>query len=418
MVYALYNIAATIVAPFGAAWLAVNPAHRLLLARFAPPIPSLPSPRPFWVHACSVGETGAAKPVIEHMKARWPGVPILLTVSTAAAMQFAKTSLPEIPVAWLPFDHPAMVRRFVRRLNPRALLLIETELWPNVLRETRGAGAPVLLVNGRLSDKYLHRYQRFRRLLKPIAAQLSAAGMQNEEYAARLQSLGIDPARIRVTGCTKFDGVRTEIDPSTLAALREDLGIAAGDPVLLFGSTRPGDEALAATCWRALKDTFPTLRLIVAPRHLDRLPEALAAFDGEPVIQRSRGREGVRPQGRCVIFLDTVGELAAVYALGTIAVIGGSFYPGVNGHNPVEPAALGVPTVFGPFMRNFIDPAKELLARNGALQVPRPEDLPAVLARLLHDPAERAQIAANGREAVTANQGAIERNLDLLASLI
>jgi 3-deoxy-D-manno-octulosonic-acid transferase len=156
------------------------------------------------------------------------------------------------------------------------------------------------------------------------------------------------------------------------------------------------------------------LRLVVAPRHLERVGEAVSAFD-EPVLRRSETAQGRRRGGEKVIVLDTVGELAAFYALATLVVIGGSFYPGVNGHNPIESAALGVSTVFGPYMRNFVDPARELLARGGAVQVERPEGLLPVLMRLLGDPQERARIGARGREAVLANQGATERNLDLIA---
>jgi 3-deoxy-D-manno-octulosonic-acid transferase len=150
---------------------------------------------------------------------------------------------------------------------------------------------------------------------------------------------------------------------------------------------------------------------------LDRLEAVMAAFD-EPLLRRSDVRQGRRPSGERGFMLDTVGELVTFYALASVAVIGGSFYPGVNGHNPLESAALGTPTVFGPYMRNFIDPARELLARGGAVQVTRPEELAEVLGRLLQDPAERAKLGACGREAVLANQGSIARNLDLLESVV
>jgi len=186
---------------------------------------------------------------------------------------------------------------------------------------------------------------------------------------------------------------------------------------VIFGSTRPGDETLAASCWRTLRNSFHSLRRVVAPRHPERVEEAISAFD-EPILRRSETSQGRSPAGERVIVLDTVGELATFYALATVVVIGGSFFPGVNGHNPVESAALGVPTVFGPYMRNFVDPARELLARGGAVQVDRPEGLLPVLTRLLTDEQERTRIGARGREAVLANQGATGRNLDLLAEVV
>jgi 3-deoxy-D-manno-octulosonic-acid transferase len=416
MVYAFYNVATSLAAPFGAAWLALESKHRRLLGRFAPPVP-VSHRRPFWVQACSVGEVGTAKQLIMAMRQRWPEIPVALTVSTVSGYDLAEAACQDVALTWFPFDHPYVVRRFVRGLAPRALILIETEIWPNVLREAHRAGAAAVLVNGRLSDKHIGRYQRFGSLFRRVLSYLSAAGMQNEEYAERLKSLGADPARVHVTGNTKFDGVMTEIDAARLVCLRREIGFIPGQPVVIFGSTRPGDETLAATCWRTLRNSFHSPRLVVAPRHPERVEEAISAFD-EPVLRRSETSQGRSPAGERVIVLDTVGELATFYALATVVVIGGSFFPGVNGHNPIESAALGVPTVFGPYMRNFIDPARELLARGGAVQVDRPEGLLPVLTRLLTDEQERTRIGARGRKAVLANQGATERNLDLLAQVV
>ncbi len=416
MMYTLYNLAVTLAAPPGALWLRVRPRYHSLLDRFRPEVPAFDA-SPIWVHACSVGESGTALPMVKAMRDRWPRVPVLMTVSTVAGMEWARSACRDAAVTWFPFDLQSSVRRFVRALHPRALVLIETEFWPNVLRETRRFGAPVVLLNGRLSDKHLNRYRRYRALLRPVVRQISAAGMQNREYADRLIALGADAASVHVTGNTKFDGAVTQIDVDRCARLREEAGFPPDAPVIVFGSTRPGDEALAASCWRELRERYPALRLCVAPRHLDRIDEALAVFD-EPVLRRSRVREGQRPAGERVLMLDTVGELAAFYGLASVAVIGGSLYPGVNGHNPLESAALGVPTVFGPYMRNFIDPARELLAYDGAMQVSEPDALLPALIRLLDDANERGAIAARGREAVLKNQGTIARSLDLLETVL
>jgi 3-deoxy-D-manno-octulosonic-acid transferase len=317
--------------------------------------------------------------------------------------------LPQVPLTWLPFDHPACVRPFQRKLDPRALVLLDTELWPCLISTLRLAGVPVILANGRISDKHFPRYRRFKGFLQPALEDLSAAAMQNDEYAGRIIELGARPERVSVCGSTKFDGVRESVDPGKVVSLRAECGFSPADPVIVFGSTRPGDEALAAACWASLRDVFPDLRLVIAPRHLDRLEEAMDPFR-EPIKRRSD--RGVNSGAR-VFFLDTVGELVDFYALGTVAVIGGSFSPGVNGHNPLESAALGIPTVFGPYMRNFIDPARELVAHKGAVQT-NPRELAAVLRRLLENPGERAALAQNGREAVRKNRGAIRRMLDLI----
>jgi 3-deoxy-D-manno-octulosonic-acid transferase len=416
MVYQIYNLAVLMAAPFGAAYLAARPKLRPLLGRFAPSIPKFEH-RPFWVQACSVGEVAVAKQIISQLHQRWPETPTLLTVSTISGLEFAKSSNPNEPVTWFPFDEQHVARKFIRTLNPRALILVETEIWPNILREARRAAVPTLLTNGRLSDKRQTSYKRYSSLLRPIVSQISRAGMQNQEYAERLIDMGASPENVHVTGNTKFDGVRISVEANKLEKLRAETGISADAPTLIFGSTRPGDETLAASCWNELKNEFPDLRIIVAPRHIERLSDAMAPFT-DPILQRSRNSFGQSPSGERVFFLDTVGELGVFYALGTIAIVGGSFYPGVDGHNPIEPAALGAPTVFGPYMRNFVEPAKELVQCGGAVQVEKPEELCETLRSLLRDSRKRESISVKGREAVLANQGATARTLDILAELL
>lgn len=417
MTYFAYNLLTTLAAPLGFGALALSGKCRPLLARFRPPLADPLPQRPIWIQACSVGELNTAKPLVQAIRKRWPDRPVCVSVSTISAWKMLSSSANDFLSTWLPFDHPLCVRRFVRRLQPAVLVLVETELWPNLLRETRRHGAPVVLVNGRLSDKHHDRYVRFRWWLEPVVANLSLACMQNDEYAQRLRNLGVEASRVHVTGNTKFDGVCLSIDEARLTRLREEHGLPPDAPVLVFGSTRPGDEALAAACWQSLRERFPLLHLVVAPRHRERLAEATASFR-EAILLRSEAIGGRKPAGERVHFIDTVGELVSFYALATVAVIGGSFYPGVNGHNPLESAALGVPTVFGPYMRNFVDPARELVMGDGAVQVQDPEGLCAVLGELLSDPARHARLSKNGRDAVLANQGAINRALDLLETVI
>lgn len=417
MMHLLYDVATSLAAPAVAAFLGFRPKYRPLIARFSPRLGKSRGGLPIWVHACSVGEVSVAKPLIAAMRRRWPEAPHLLTTSTINGHALAQSCGADAEIAWFPMDHPWVVRRFFDRAQPRALVLIETELWPNVLREAHRRAVPVVLVNGRISDKHFARYMRFKALLRSGLARLSAAGMQNDEYADRIVAIGAPREVVHVTGNIKFDGVATSLEADLVARLRAESGLSPGAPTLVFGSTRPGDEALAARCWSVLRDEFPSLRLVIAPRHLERLREALAPFD-EPVIRRTEVLQGRRPTSERVFVLDTVGELVSFYGLASIAVIGGSFYPGVNGHNPLESAALGIPTVFGPYMRNFMDPARVLLEAQGARQAPGPEALTDMLRGLLRAPEEAARMAQRGREAVLANRGALERNLDLIASVL
>ncbi|MCP4643201.1 MAG: 3-deoxy-D-manno-octulosonic acid transferase [bacterium] len=417
MIYLAYDIATTAAAPFGAAWLCTSRRHRRLLERFKPAAPELTA-SPIWIQACSVGEVTAAKAIVARMRSRWPDIPVLLTTSTVSGRDLAERTMGDVPVSWFPFDHRLSVTGFLRRVRPRCLVLVETEIWPNVLRLTDHAGIPSVIVSGRLSDRHMPRYDRYRRFLRPILSHLCAAGMQNNEYAERLASLGVSHDRIRVTGSTKFDGVVTDVSSEVRRSTRLDNGFAEDGPILLFGSTRPGDEELAAQCWSNLRSAFPDWKLVIAPRHPARIDEAMAPFE-EPVLRRSDVRDGRRaPSGERVFFLDTTGELVNFYGTATVAVVGGSFFPGVEGHNPLEPAALGVPTVFGPYMRNFIDPAKALADAQGAVQVLGPDALADALPGLLADADVRNRLAERGRAAIAANQGAIERTLDLVESVL
>ncbi len=411
----LYKIAVTLAAPFVALWLAMDERRRPLLARFRPYVPHFDA-APIWVHACSVGELNTAHPIIKTLNTRWPQTPCLLTVSTPTAMALAKDLDLPARVAWFPIDAPFVVRRFLRRLRPKALVLIETELWPCVITQTHASGAPVLLVNGRLSDSRARSYRRFAPFFRSAIQTIAAAGMQNERYAERLRALGADPSTVTVTGNTKFDSAPLKLHEDERSTLRAQLRIPPEAPVLVFGSTRPGDEVLAAQCWEKLRENTPGLVLIVAPRHLERLSEAREALKDTPLRLRSQ-LDGGEKAG-AVVLLDTHGELARIYAIATVAVIGGSFFPGVDGHNPIEPAAQGVPTLFGPYMRNFQDAADLLLARDAAIQAASSAALYGELESLLNDSAALARLSENSSRTVIENRGATDRTLELIERTI
>ena len=409
--YSLYRMTTRLASPILAAWLWAHSRHRPLLERFHPRMPTLHSP-PLWVHACSAGEVGAAKPLLQGLHERWPALPIVLTVSTASGYAMAADLADSwLQVTYLPFDTRRAVCRFLDALSPRGLLLMETELWPSVIYETRRRAVPVLLISGRLSAKHVHRYRRASWLFRPLLRQLTAVGAQTPLYAERFESLGVPPERVHVTGNAKYDGVRFEV--SDTDGLRERIGLVSDEPVFVFGSTRPGDEVLAVSCWLQLRDRFPALRLIVAPRHLQRMEEVLGAI-GQPVSRWSEMPGNENRFAHPVLVVDTMGDLIRFYALATVAVVGGSFYPGVEGHNPFEPAALGVPTVFGPYMANFAEPASMLLGAGGAVQVRDPAELPEMLADLLVDAARRGAVGAAGRAVAMESRGAIARTLELV----
>ncbi len=419
MLYAGYTLLWTVVAPVLALVLVVRGRHRALLRRFWPEAPPSTSAPQFasgsiWVHACSVGEVRTALPIANALRQRFPGAPLVITVSTVTGRALALESFQGIAsVTWLPFDHPWLTRRFVRRLAPRLLLILETELWPALIRECAAAGVPVAIVNGRISDKHLARYRRILPLMRTFVPRISAAGVQSETYRGRFIEFGLDAGRILVTGNTKFDGAPEPIPNESLSALRAQCGFGADDRVVVFGSTRPGDEARAASCWRELRGAYPSLRFVIAPRHLDRADEAAAAF-GEGVARRSAG---VYRSNARILLVDTLGELIHFYAMSDVAVIGGSFSPEVQGHNPIEPAALGVPVLFGPRMRNFADAAELLVSGGGARRVADDDELVKNLRALLNDHSTRVEMGQRARNVVVENRGAIARTLDFLSPL-
>lgn len=412
----LYNLAHSIASALARWWLRRHPRYHVLAARFDPPMPEFKA-RPIWVQACSVGEVNTVLPLLESIRAAFPGVPIVLTSSTVAGHARAEGNTDLAHPAWFPFDTPRATRSFVRRLDPRVLILVETELWPNVLRACRLQHVPVVLVNGRLSDRHARRYRRMGWWYRPLVRGLAAAGMQSERYASRLQALGLTPERMRITGNLKFDAARDHVGGRDRQRLRMENGFRPQGPVLFFGSTRPGDEALASACWATLREEYPELRLVIAPRHVERAEEVLGLFS-EPVLRRSAVKAGQPARGERVFLLDTLGEMPTFLSLATVAVVGGSFYPGVNGHNPLEPAALGIPTVFGPYMSNFDDPAAVLLERGGAQSVACPEDLYLALSKLLGDTAEQRQMGTRARKAVLDHQGASAATVALIAEVL
>lgn len=409
----MYNAATALSAPFVAAYLAVHPKHRRLLARFSPAVPQVHS-SPIWIQACSVGEVNATLPLIAALRERMPKVPVVLTVSTRTGHDLATSVLKDTPVTWFPFDYAFSVSRFVRALKPRMLVLVETEIWPNAVRIARRAGAPVIVVNGRLSDKHFGKYEKLRNFLMPVFSRISAAGMQNEEFARRIASLGVSEDTISVTGNTKFDATPKDLSEDERSHVRKENGFGPNQPILVFGSTRPGDEQLALRSWTLLRESFPELGLIVAPRHLNRLDDALKPFKDVPILLRSDILKGKKPSGEKVLVVDTFGELTSFYAIASVAVIGGSFFPGVNGHNPIEAAALGIPVVFGPYMRSFPDPARVLLDYGAARSVADPESLAQELAELLSSAEKMRAMSKSAKEAIAANKGAIKKTVDLI----
>ena len=418
------------------------------------------SPR-IWVHAVSVGEVMAAAPVLRALRTRFPDALIALSTGTIGGREVArKQSPPADHVVYFPLDFPFTVRRAINAVRPDAVALMEWEIWPNFLcAARRRLGAKIVVLNGRISDRGLSRGRRTSFFTGPGLRAVDRFAMQSDEDARRAVRVGCDPDRVTVLGNTKFDEAVRALTDAERADLRADLGIAPGVPVWIGGSTRPGEEAIIAQAFARVRQSFPDLCLIVAPRHVERAAEVAGVFAaaGWKVARRSeRGRAEMPPPPPAgdvrpilgvpdskgangslifpappelgaggasdaappVLLLDTFGELGRVYAVADVAFVGGSLLP-FGGQSVFQPLAQGIPALFGPHMNNQRDIAALSRAAGVGFLVEDADMLAAEVTRLLGLPgAEKNALGQAARALIARNQGVAERCADLIAELL
>lgn len=369
-----------------------------------------------WVHAVSVGEVQAAVPLVQALQERHPDHDLVLTTTTATGAAQARRQLGDSVIhLHFPFDLPGAVRRFLERVQPCALLVLETELWPNLLAACRSREVPVALVNARLSARSLARYRRLPTLAAGMLAHIDALVAQGPQDAARFASLGAPADRSSVSGNLKFDLAIPSAVPGLGQSLRARLGAAR--PVWIAASTHIGEEALVLAAHASLRAYLPDAVLLLVPRRPERFDEvhALCVARGFEVERRSAGL--VAPCTADVFLGDSMGELLAFYAAVDVAFVGGSLVAH-GGHNVLEPALLGVPVVCGPHVFNFAGITQALAAAGGLLTVVSADDLGRAVLALLADPPARMRQAACAGEVVEAHRGATARTLDALAALL
>lgn len=371
-----------------------------------------------WLHGVSVGEVRLSRPLVEAIAARHPELDVAVSATTTAGLALARRLHPGRLVFQFPLDARFAVERVFARIRPDALLLIELELWPNVLAAARRRGIPVAVVNARVSERSFPRYRLLERLL-PQFAQVDRFCAQNEEIAARLRALGVEDARVAVTGNLKHDSLATTCDPQRLARLRAECGLAEDARVVVGGSTHrgaagaPSEEETLVSLLPRLEAAAPGVRLLLAPRHVERAAEVASMVEGRgrrAARLTELRRSGAPPPAGAVVVVDTVGELETVYALAELVFVGGSLVPR-GGQNMLEPAALGRPTLFGPGTENFRGEVSRLRAARAAVEVADPEELGRELVRLLSDRAAARELGERGRAAAAGLKGATERTL-------
>ncbi len=374
-------------------------------------------PGSIWIHAVSVGETLAIVSLVERLRKLYPERRIFLSHVTPAGRDVSEAKSPGVAGRFfLPLDWSWCVRRVVERVRPSLLLIVETELWPNLLRTAHSRGARVVIVNARLSERSFRGYQRFRPFIRRVLANVDWVGAQTAQDAERFRALGAPPERVAVAGNLKF-----ESRPPRSSELNSRLGEALKEsdrgPVVIAASTMPDEEPLVLRAWASVLDRHPRAMLILAPRHPARFdPVAqLLARGGRKYVRRSElnlsspllAEQFASAE---ILLLDTLGELAALFEIADVAFVGGSLVP-TGGHNLLEPAFWGKPVLFGPHMNNFQDVAALFKDARAGIEVPDSDGLARELLCLLEDPALRERTGTAARQIVQSQTGALERTL-------
>lgn len=381
-----------------------------------------------WLHAVSVGEVMQLRPVVTALRNQHPDYRFVITTTTVTGRDVADKSFPDDTVCYFPFDFTWAVRRAIHRLRPVAVVLVELEIWPNLILQTQRANVPVVLINGRLSANSFRGYTRFRYLVRGLLESVHTFAIQNDIYAQRMCELGAPPERVHVTGSIKFDAVETDRHNPHTTEIRRAFTIADDAPVFIAGSTQSPEEDYALAAYREICKSVPELRLILVPRHKERFEEVarLVHSRGFALTRRStpnaslphgESTDNKSADGPPVLLLDTLGELSACWGLADIAFVGGSLTKR-GGQNMIEPAGYGAAVLFGPNTRNFYDVVEILLKNDAAVVVHDSEELTTRVRALLQSHSTRLEMGRRAQQLVLAQQGATSRTVALISQVL
>lgn len=373
-----------------------------------------------WIQAVSVGEVRAARALVTEFRRTHPRLRILLSTTTVTGQTVARREHPDLDVCYFPFDLPWAVGSALDLVKPRLFVMVETELWPNVLRACRRRGIRTAIVNARVSRRSFPRYVMIRPFFGRVLADVDRFCAQDEQSARRLVEMGADPSRVSTTGSLKFDSAALgDLAPgSTGHDVLRHFRVDAGRAVLVAASTRRGEEELVLAAFARVRAAVPRCLLVLVPRHPERASEIvqLVARLGFSVRKRSELPLDGEPT-EDVVVVDTVGELARLYGLATVVFVGGSLVDW-GGHNILEPAVWGKAIVFGPYMQNFDEIAQAFLAHDAACQVDSADALADTLLRLFSDPVRRAELGRAAESLVQRSRGAVQKTLRVMDDLM
>ena len=369
-----------------------------------------------WLHCVSVGELNLVGPLIDELRAARPGSEVVLSVTTTTARELAAARYPELSTHLYPIDFSFAVRRVLRRVQPDVLVLVELELWPQTILEATAREIPLVVVNGRISDRSFPRLQKLGALVRPLFRRLTAVSARDETTAERFRALGTPADRITTPGDLKLDRPLRTDGAATRATFEKTWG-GVGEPRWVAGCTHPGEEDLLFETHRALRSDRPTLLLLIAPRHLERVPQVVARAEALGFrVGRTSAPPPSPPEGVDVVVLDQVGFLAALYAVGDIAFVGGSLIER-GGHNLLEPVAAGVATIHGPHVDNFRDLAR-LLHEHDVTRTVDADTLAAQVRAAWEEPKEGAARVERGRALLEGARGAARETSEGIVALL
>ncbi|MGE3841088.1 MAG: 3-deoxy-D-manno-octulosonic acid transferase [Vicinamibacterales bacterium] len=426
-VYLLYSTLTIVVFVLGSPWFLWQALRRRKYVDglnqrlgFLPITVNIDQEPSIWVHAVSVGEVLTTRALIEELRARYPRLKLFLSTTTLTGQRVAQSRVPGVDaVFYFPLDLPWTVTRTLNLLQPKLFVMMETEIWPQLLRQCHERGIKTVLVNGRISARSYPRYRLIRPFFRRVLEHIDLFCMQSAESAQRILDLGADPGRVSVTGSLKFDSLDWSVTASGRGQDRvlRFFRVSPQRVVLVAASTLKGEEGPVLTAFHRLRAAHPGALLILAPRHPDRFDDVvqLAKDEGFRVVRRSDLPIDAEPKADVVV-LDTIGELARLFQVATLVFVGGSLVD-AGGHNILEPAVFGKPILFGPSMHNFSEIAAAFLGAGAAIQVRTASDLTDAVLLLAGDPVRRASVGATARALVEANRGARERTLSALENV-
>ena len=375
-----------------------------------------------WIHAVSLGEVSAIVPFVTTLHQRHPAIKIIVSTITETGREAVRQRLAGIAThCFLPLDYPWIVNRFITSLNPIGFVVVETELWPNLLRALSRRAIPSVIINGRLSSRSFSRYQWIRPFMRQILSTVSLGLLQSGRDERRFVELGASPDRMHRTGNMKFDLTMNGGSVSHPSLERSAFGVSEDERLIVAGSTHPSEEEILLNSYRDLIGSFPNVVLMLAPRHIERsdvLVRTIKAF-GFPVLRRSLLLDEIPQEvtGPRIILLDTRGELAQVYGLAFMVFVGGTLVP-VGGHNLLEPPAWGKPVCFGPYTDHCQEVAELLIESGGGLRVRNRQELTETFMKGMQNQDWVAHIGLSARKVIDDNQGVVERNVDLVERVV